>query len=655
MLTLSVSGGYNGGAVITVVADNTTVFTSTAPDTYNLNYDVTTGSFSYKSANVDILVTPPANSTSTLGITFSGGVSKHYDIFYKGQNTSYGYDFYANVDRESTATTYDKKVICYLYDSQTQTSQNLGETRLTIPHLDVSQSQFISGWNNASDNTIGLLQYIYSLNGDIRVPYVIPGALETNFDDIIGINYITDTIIGTRIDNISLASNMIEFLGNSNGDGIYIDGTGIFKGNINNMSSKTLVGNLYGNFGIWPTATTAHTVDGFRIVFLLETSDDKLLAVRINYNRNNSGYTSLSSSVLQWLDSLEDYERPTPEPEEDPYNPGGESGEEGGEGDFDNTSDEIEIPDLPTASTVINTGFITLYDANIYDLNDLASYLWSANGLDLETFKKIFADPISAILGLSIFPCSPEITTQDVNVILGNIDTGVGMRKVTNQYRRYDMGTLNLNEYWGGYLDYSPYTSVEIYLPYIGTRTLNADDVMGKALHLVYNIDFLSGSCCAILEVGGTVLYQFMGQCSCPVPVTGRDMTNLVNGVMSVVGAGVGTLVATGGNAALAGASAIGSLASHVTSSKPKIEKSGAMGGMGGMLGVRKPYLVVTRPRQALPASQNTYTGYPSYMTCMLGDLVGFTVMETVHLQDMSATDEEKAEIDRLLKTGVVL
>lgn len=370
-----------------------------------------------------------------------------------------------------------------------------------------------------------------------------------------------------------------------------------------------------------------------------------------NYNiYNQSTYSSMLIDILQ-----NSPEPPGPTPGEDPYSPGGESGEEGGEGNFDNTSDEIEIPDLPTASTVINTGFITLYKANIYDLNDLASYLWSANGLDLETFKKIFADPISAILGLSIFPCSPEITTQDVNVILGNIDTGVGMRKVTNQYRRYDMGTLNLNEYWGGYLDYSPYTSVEIYLPYIGTRTLNADDVMGKALHLVYNIDFLSGSCCAILEVGGTVLYQFMGQCSCPVPVTGRDMTNLVNGVMSVVGAGVGTLVATGGNAALAGASAIGSLASHVTSSKPKIEKSGAMGGMGGMLGVRKPYLVVTRPRQALPASQNTYTGYPSYMTCMLGDLIGFTVMETVHLQDMSATDEEKAEIDRLLKTGVVL
>ena len=372
-------------------------------------------------------------------------------------------------------------------------------------------------------------------------------------------------------------------------------------------------------------------------------------------NRGDSYILSYNESLQEYLSGLKPPVPPGPEPKEDPYNPGGESGEEGGEGNFDNTSDEIEIPDLPTASTVINTGFITLYDANIYDLNELASYLWSANGLDLETFKKIFADPISAILGLSIFPCSPEITTQDVNVILGNIDTGVGMRRVTNQYRRYDMGTLNLNEYWGGYLDYSPYTSVEIYLPYIGTRTLNADDVMGKALHLVYNIDFLSGSCCAILEVGGTVLYQFMGQCSCPVPVTGRDMTNLVNGVMSVVGAGVGTLVATGGNAALAGASAIGSLASHVTSSKPKIEKSGAMGGMGGMLGVRKPYLVVTRPRQALPASQNTYTGYPSYMTCMLGDLIGFTVMETVHLQDMSATDEEKAEIDRLLKTGVVL
>lgn len=343
---------------------------------------------------------------------------------------------------------------------------------------------------------------------------------------------------------------------------------------------------------------------------------------------------------------------PGPEPGDDPYGPGGETEEGGGTGTFDNTSEPIPVPDLPTTSAV-ETGFISLYKPSLAQLRALATYLWSANGLDLNTFKRIFSDPISAILGLSLVPIDPGLG-NDVPVVLGNINTGVTMSRISQQYQKFNCGTLAIQEYWGGYLDYSPYTRAEIYLPFIGVKPLNIDDIMGKTISLWYVVDFLSGGCVACLECGGSVLYQFIGQCACSIPITGNDMTNVINGILSVVGAGVGAMVATGG-VGLAGLAATGSLASNVMGMKTHVEKSGSMGGMGGMLGVKTPYIILTRPRQALPAQQNKFTGYPSFITTTLGACEGYTVVHEIHLEGLSATDDEKREIDQLLKGGVIL
>lgn len=341
-----------------------------------------------------------------------------------------------------------------------------------------------------------------------------------------------------------------------------------------------------------------------------------------------------------------------PSHDSDPYTPGGETEEGGGTGTFDNTTESIPVPDLPTTSAV-ETGFISLYKPSLTQLKALATYLWSANGLDLDTFKRIFSDPISAILGLSLVPIDPGLG-NDVNVVLGNIATGVTMPRVPQQYQKFNCGSLQIQEYWGGYLDYAPYTRAEIYLPFIGVKPLNIDDIMGKTVSLWYVVDFLSGGCVACLECGGSVLYQFIGQCACSIPITGNDMTNVINGILSVVGAGVGTMVATGGMG-LAGLAVTGALASNVMGMKSHVEKSGSMGGMGGMLGVKTPYIILTRPRQALPATQNKFTGYPSFITTTLGSCEGYTVVSEVHLENISATEDEKREIEQLLKGGVIL
>ena len=364
---------------------------------------------------------------------------------------------------------------------------------------------------------------------------------------------------------------------------------------------------------------------------------------------SQSIYTFRYSDSKNLLDASVEVE-PSPDgPSEDPYNKGGSTSGGGGTGTFSRTGDNISIPNLPTLSAV-DAGFITLFNPSISELRSLAAYMWS-DAFSIETFKKIFADPMDCILGMSIVPVNvPNGSSKEVKV--GNIGTGVSMTTAATQYVSVDCGTLNVEEYWGAYLDYDPYTKAEIYLPYIGTHPVAIDDVMGKSVHVVYHIDILSGACIAFIQCGGTVIYSFAGQCASSIPITGNDWTNVINGVLQIAGS-IGTMIATGGMSAPMNIASMASTA--INSAKPQVEKSGALGGTGGMLGVQTPYLIITWPRQAVPYKQNFFKGYPSNITASLGSLSGFTVVDSIHLENVPATGEELDEIINLLREGVIL
>lgn len=341
-----------------------------------------------------------------------------------------------------------------------------------------------------------------------------------------------------------------------------------------------------------------------------------------------------------------------------PYAQAGETGIGGGTGDFDGTSDDIDIPDLPTISA-LNT-FFTLFVPTTAQLQSLASFLWSSLLSSswqetLDALKKIVSNPMDAMFGMGIVPVSPTIAgSKDVSIY--SLDSGVNMNYAGTQYVAVDCGTLNVNEYWGAYLDYSPYSKVYISLPYIGTQQLNIDDVMGKAVHVVYHIDLLSGACVAYVKCGASVLYQFIGNCMTNVPITANDWTSTFSAMVNIASS-IGGAIATGGASAIGTAAAQGvlSTAANAGSLKPNVQKSGSMSSSAGMLGIQTPYLILERPRQAIPASQNKYTGYPSFITGTVGSVTGFTQWENVDLDGVPATDAEKQEIESLLKSGVIL
>lgn len=331
-----------------------------------------------------------------------------------------------------------------------------------------------------------------------------------------------------------------------------------------------------------------------------------------------------------------------------PYEPGGPSGPGGGGGSFDNTSTPINIPNLPTISAA-HTGFISLFNPSLNQLNELASYMWS-DLFQIDGWKKLFADPMDAILGLSIVPVAvPSGGTREVKV--GNIGTGISLTVASSQFVEVDCGSIDVNEYWGAYLDYEPYTQAQIFLPYIGTRPISVDEIMGKTVRVVYHVDILTGACCCFVKCGDSVLYTYNGQCSIPIPITGANYASVVNGVISVA-ASVGSLVATGGSSAPTAIPAIAS--SAVNQMKPQVEKSGSISGSAGVLNMQTPYLILIRPRQALPSKQNEFIGYPSLITVQLTELKGYTEIQSIHLENIPATQEELAEIESLLEGGVI-
>lgn len=251
----------------------------------------------------------------------------------------------------------------------------------------------------------------------------------------------------------------------------------------------------------------------------------------------------------------------------DPNQQAGTSTTGGGQGTFDDTSDIIPISPLPDISAA-QSGLVALFRPTIADLRALGDYLWTNLSDFIENLNKLFMNPMDYMIALNILPCKPEVGER-VNINIGSFTTTIDMPPILNQWYEFDCGTVTLNEYWGSALDYAPYTKVHMLLPFIGSVTLNTDEIMGKQIGVKYRIDLLSGQCVAMVTVGLTgqtasVLYQFTGECAVSIPLTGADWSRIYSAAIGAVGtaitggiaAGAAGAAAGGATSALAGANA---------------------------------------------------------------------------------------------------
>ena len=363
-------------------------------------------------------------------------------------------------------------------------------------------------------------------------------------------------------------------------------------------------------------------------------------------------------------------------------NPGdGDSHGGGGGGTDDLGGDPIKDTGVPTIEAT-DSGLMTLYNPTVSELQALGRFLWS-DGLDLNSFKKLFNDPFDTLLGLSIIPIAPP-TSGTKNIMFGNLDSGVTAKVISHQFvPNVDMGSITLGEVYNGALDYSPFTTVSIYLPFIGYRELNVQDVMNSKIHLVYKFDVLTGGCIAELYVDhlktgnkskdnskfkweshSGLLASFEGQCAVNIPLASQDYTNTIKAMIGAVGmvGGAAASFATGNPALGVAALAVGSANSAMQASTPTVQRSGHLSSSNAIMANLTPFLTVTRPHQCKPANYYKLRGVPSQIYVpKLSNLTTskhnyyLQVAEIPDIKVAGATDTEIAEIKNLLKEGVVL
>lgn len=346
-------------------------------------------------------------------------------------------------------------------------------------------------------------------------------------------------------------------------------------------------------------------------------------------------------------------------PNDNPFGDNPDDPGTGGDGSRTDWTDSHPISDLPTFSA-LDSGTTAVYTPTAAQMANFTEFLWS-DLFTVDSFKKLFADPMQSIISLHALPFAVTHGLQS-QIVFGNISSGVNADVLGNQWYDIDMGTLDISEYYGNFFDYSPYTKYSIYLPYIGFREFIPDDFVRGTINLTYRVDALTGACSAILTSStlNGVAYIYSGDMAYHLPVTASDYANFAAGIGSSVAAGAAAIKgieSASGALGLAAAigSGIASTVSSVAGSKQQVSRSGSVGGAAGWTADQTPYIIRTRPNAVFPANAQKYQGFPSYKAYKLSSLSGFTKVLDCNLSLNGATSSEYDEALALLKEGVII
>lgn len=319
-------------------------------------------------------------------------------------------------------------------------------------------------------------------------------------------------------------------------------------------------------------------------------------------------------------------------------------------------------------------GLICVYHPTQAQLLSFANWLWVT--YQDATIEKIWNNPFDGVISLFELYCTPNDVGHK-NIKSGFLDSGIDSNYIS-RYVSINCGSIGIPEFYGNYFDYSPYSKAHIYLPFIGMVELNVDDIVGHGVNVEYRIDCYNGSCIAIITIGKsttvngatvdytTIMYQFSGNCSVELPLTGGSQASIKAGMMEAAAYGlssvIGGIVSGAGSLSGALSGAASGLAygaahavSSVVSAKSSVQHSGSFGSSFGAMGNKKPFIVVTRPKQIQVQGYEKLYGFPAHKMVTIGSCTGYVRCREVHVHSNTATENEKELIERLLKEGVYI
>lgn len=330
------------------------------------------------------------------------------------------------------------------------------------------------------------------------------------------------------------------------------------------------------------------------------------------------------------------------------------------------------------SSSTPSLAFLPRISAYASGSNISTQYLVGTTGMIYDLAKTVYKNDtlLSFVKTVMIYPFDiPSI--QDDNVT--QIKIGTTEYTLTDKFRYpshyperivvadFDMPNAT------SFLDYSPYKTYEIYIPYCGFVTLSGESILGKNLEVFYLVNWEDGTANAFIYNVSDDIILYSAQCVLGVKVAlsssnALELSNQKTALALNTGINlIGSALTIGGGFASGNPLAIGggilkgtSTLGNAISSFNQMYDMGKVGMTSPSVGLSSRQNVFMRITSTNPVGYDadyfSLKGRPLNQYRKLSTLSGFTVVNDVHIEYIpNATLTEVNDIERLLTSGVIL
>lgn len=353
----------------------------------------------------------------------------------------------------------------------------------------------------------------------------------------------------------------------------------------------------------------------------------------------------------------------------DPDGDGNASGESGGSHKNDIDTFEPSAPDF----NAINLSNLHTYWITKEQMRDFYTKLWEFNWTDISTnlLTGIYSNLVSNVVSLKMMPTSPENlggTGEAEAVVLGfkTFDDLIVQTIGTKSCPVVTIGTINIKKAYKSYADYSPYTDIALYLPFVGVVPLdtnlfmNTAEYNGSTLTVKASYDILGGTITYFIEYEHATVYQFTGNMAVDVPVSlqsGVDIgTSLAQNASSAIATATNALTSVAEPKPIGKAvnTAVQNVSSFGGASASAQSLYSSTGGDGAFYAFPKCVIMIRRPEYNRPKTYDSTIGYPAFFTKKVADISGFATVTNPKIPLVDGmTKEEHDMIVSAMQNGL--
>lgn len=301
--------------------------------------------------------------------------------------------------------------------------------------------------------------------------------------------------------------------------------------------------------------------------------------------------------------------------------------------------------------------------------------------------SELFENASDNIISMRIYPFN-IIDTLDIPSTAGAVSVKIGNLEVkykgstlyayeisSAEKYNFSAGSFDVPGATDSYLDLSPYTQYELFLPYYGYLSIDPAEINNYHIDIEYIIDFNSGGATIVLQRQpisensyNKEKYEIFRIIDCKIaidiPLLGSNASEVLRNNLASGASVLGSIVTAAGSAmtgfvpgiagGITGAIAAGNA---MISANQRRYNSGEMSGQISPLFLpQNPILYITRLTPEIPENYNHLFGKPCGRYAVLSELTGFTKVSIAEIEGFAtALQNEKKEVEQLLKEGIEL